>query len=153
MHSNNLYKQLVFYLETCESGSMFNNILKNDMGIYAVTAANPTESSWGTYCYPNDMVDGKHMGTCLGDLFSVNWMENADAFKPESETLEEQFNVLLTKTAQSHVQRYGQMDFTDSLIGEFEGILNHRAPSIIEDKIYERRSLHSKKHSEESNND
>jgi len=39
MHSNNMYEKLVFYIEACESGSMFPD-LKNDIGVYAVTASN-----------------------------------------------------------------------------------------------------------------
>jgi legumain len=67
------YGKFVFYLETCESGSMFVNLPKNTK-IYALSAANPTESSWGTYCSPDDVIQGKHIGTCLGDLFSVSFI-------------------------------------------------------------------------------
>lgn len=88
MWQNKMYKELVFYLEACESGSMFQNILKDDMNIFAITAANAEESSWGTYCYPDDEVQGVHMGTCLGDLFSVVWMEDSDANDIKSESLE-----------------------------------------------------------------
>jgi len=35
------FSKFVFYLETCESGSMFVNLPKNTK-IYAVSAANPT---------------------------------------------------------------------------------------------------------------
>lgn len=80
---------MVFYLEACESGSMFQDILSDQLNIYAVTAANAEESSWGTYCYPDDVINGQHMGSCLGDLFSINWMENADENRPDGETLEE----------------------------------------------------------------
>lgn len=73
MHENKMYDQMVMYMEACESGSMFKNLKKN-INVYALSAANGHESSWGTYCSPNDMVDGKHIGSCLGDLFSVNWM-------------------------------------------------------------------------------
>lgn len=79
MHDNKMYKELVFYLEACESGSMFDGILKDNINIYAITAANPDESSWGTYCYPDDKINGTHINSCLGDLFSVNWMEDSDA--------------------------------------------------------------------------
>merc|ERR550537_254994 len=48
MQQAKMFKQLVFYLEACESGSMFENF--NVSGVYAVTAANAKESSWGTYC-------------------------------------------------------------------------------------------------------
>lgn len=79
MHSKGMYKNFLFYLEACESGSMFNNYLPKDINAYAITAANPTQSSWATYCYPHDVVNGKHINSCLGDEFSVNWMEDSDA--------------------------------------------------------------------------
>ena len=78
MNANKMYKEMVLYIEACESGSMFENILEDDLNIYAVTAANSSESSWGTYCSPDDKVDGKSIRSCLGDLFSVNWLEDAD---------------------------------------------------------------------------
>lgn len=77
MYENNKYNKLVFYLETCESGSMFVNLPTNHR-IYALSAANPYESSWGTYCPPDDIVNGKNLGTCLGDEFSVTFLENVD---------------------------------------------------------------------------
>lgn len=78
MHSKKMFKNLLFYLEACESGSMFDQILQSDIGVYAVTAANPHQSSWATYCYPHDTVNGMHINSCLGDEFSVNWMEDSD---------------------------------------------------------------------------
>lgn len=78
MHNRKMYKELVIYMEACESGSMFKGFDYERLNIYAVSAANETESSYGTYCPPDDMVNGKHLSTCLGDLFSKNWM--ADAF-------------------------------------------------------------------------
>jgi len=74
-------------MEACESGSMFVDLPKN-INIYAVSASNPTESSWGTYCPPDDMVNGKEVGSCLGDLFSINWMEDADKADFNKETLQ-----------------------------------------------------------------
>mgnify|MGYP002712146065 CR=1 FL=1 len=73
-------------MEACESGSMWLN-LPNNWNIYALSAANATESSWGTYCPPDDKVNGKEINSCLGDLFSVNWMENTDAANTRTETL------------------------------------------------------------------
>lgn len=57
MKTKNNYKQITFYLETCESGSMFQQLPTNT-GIYALSASNPSESSWGTYCPPDDIVKG-----------------------------------------------------------------------------------------------
>lgn len=95
MHTNKMYKELVFYLEACESGSMFEGILRSDINAYAITAANAEESSWGTYCYPDDSVNGVHMGTCLGDLFSVVWMEDSDKTDLRHRSLETQFQYIL----------------------------------------------------------
>jgi legumain len=68
MHTRKRYNQLVFYLEACESGSMFKNVLPKNIDVYALTAANERESSWGCYCGTS-----QKLSTCLGDLFSVNW--------------------------------------------------------------------------------
>merc|ERR1712091_374306 len=110
MNENKMYDKMVIYMEACESGSMFPQ-LKKDIGVYGVTAANAKESSWGTYCHPDDKVDGKSLGTCLGDLFSVNWMEDTDdAAKKERlgiETLQEQYDVVKKKTKKSHVLQFG----------------------------------------------
>jgi legumain len=78
MHTKGMYDKLVFYMEACNGGSMFANLLPKDINVFATTAANPNEPSWGTYCPPQDKVNGKAIGACLGDLYSVNWMEDSD---------------------------------------------------------------------------
>lgn len=155
------------YIEACESGSMFEGLLGNDLDIYVTTAANAIESSWATYCptfysseddSPNnpaaigitngdkaptantaaaDSGDGSSDGgwkaaivqglswlqqqlarltgapqrsaadgagglkppappapqftTCLGDLYSVAWMEDAEGSDLTKETLLQQY--------------------------------------------------------------
>lgn len=71
------YKSMVFYLEACESGSIFEGLLPPDINVYATTASNAEESSWGTYC-PGDeqLAPPPEFDTCLGDLYSVAWMED-----------------------------------------------------------------------------
>jgi legumain len=120
MYQNKMYDQMVIYIEACESGSMFENILENNLNIYALSAANSHESSWGTYCYPDDMVGGKHVGSCLGDLFSVNWMEDADKAKMNIETLEDQWTTVAKLTTKSQVLQWGDLKWTSEPIGEFE---------------------------------
>ena len=85
------YEKLVFYMEACNSGSMFEGLLPTDINVYATTAANPTEPSWGTYCPPDDVVDGREMKTCLGDLYSVNWLEDSEEKAGQAERLGDQF--------------------------------------------------------------
>merc|ERR1712187_925068 len=110
MGSKNRFNKLTFYLETCESGSMFEGM--DIEGVYALSASNPTESSWGTYCGSDAMVDGKSINSCLGDLFSVSWMEDSDIADLTSETMDAQFNTVHTKTSKSEVMQWGDLSFT-----------------------------------------
>lgn len=120
MKNTGMFGELVFYLETCESGSMFPNITSTE-GIYAMTASNATLSSWAAYCGSDAMVNGKNIGSCLGDLFSVNWMEDTEAANISSETLEQQYETVLAKTTASPVQKFGDFSFMSEPIGDFEG--------------------------------
>ena len=43
-------RDLVIYVEACESGSIFEGLLSDGLNIYATTASNARESCWGTYC-------------------------------------------------------------------------------------------------------
>lgn len=113
MSDTSMYKELVFYLEACESGSMFQT-LPDSIKIFATTAANAKESSWGTYCPPDDMVNGKSLRTCLGDLYSVKWMEDSDSNLAAGETLADQFARVKQETNKSHVQQFGDLTFAAS---------------------------------------
>jgi len=113
-----MYNQLIFYIEACESGSMFP-YLESNIGVAAMTASNATESSWATYCSPNDVVNGVSIGTCLGDLFSVNWMEDTEANNPSTETLLSQYETVKKLTTKSPVELFGQLDFGNEFVGDF----------------------------------
>jgi legumain len=120
MQQKKLFGELVFYMEACESGSMFPD-LTSDGKIFAVTAANAKESSWGYYCPPtNDTASGKHLKTCLGDLFSIAWMEDADLGQMSTESLKTQVQRVTARTAKSHVTTFGDKSFESEVIGHFE---------------------------------
>ena len=70
------FAALVLYIEACEAGSMFEGMLDDSLDIYATTAANGHESSWGTYCPGMQPSAPEGFTTCLGDLYSVSWLEN-----------------------------------------------------------------------------
>jgi len=93
MSDNKMFKNLTFYLEACESGSMFPNLTDKE-NIYAITASNATQSSWGAYCGSEAYIDGTNIGSCLGDLFSINWMEDTEANDVSVETLAQQFTTV-----------------------------------------------------------
>ena len=99
---------------------MFLN-LPEDLNVVAITAANDKESSYGWYCGSESVVKGKQVGPCLGDEFSVYWMEDADKGEEETETLDEQFHRLVSGVTKSHVSIYGDQSFMNDVIGEYIG--------------------------------
>lgn len=111
---------MTMYIEACESGSIFQNMKYEDLGVYALSATDATTSSWGTYCSPDDKVNGKSIGSCLGDLFSVNWMEDTDAADITKETLQEQYGNVKKLTTKSPVLQWGELDFTSEPIADFQ---------------------------------
>ena len=126
MSDKKMFKELTFYLEACESGSMFPNLTDKE-NIYAVTASNATQSSWGAYCGSEATIDGTSIGSCLGDLFSINWMEDTEANDVSVETLQQQFDTVKTKTTKSPVMKFGDFSFMSEPIGDFEGTCSNDA--------------------------
>jgi len=57
---------------------MFEGMLEDNMNVYVTTAANAFESSWATYCPTFGGGDPPAITTCMGDLYSVAWMEEAE---------------------------------------------------------------------------
>ena len=45
------------------------------MNIYATTASNVSEDSYAAYC-PEDSKAVEEYDTCLGDLYSISWLED-----------------------------------------------------------------------------
>ena len=102
MQQKNMYKNIIFYMESCYSGSMFTD-LNLDLNIYTLTAASPQEQSLATFCYPDDYVKGREMHTCLSNEFTMNWLDDIDEkfeFKKCKEfySSREQFRVLKNLT-------------------------------------------------------
>lgn len=112
------FKQLVIYMESCESGSMFVDWLLPNTTIFATSAATPFESSYA--CYYDDV-----RGTYLGDVYSVNWLQNADFANYHKETIFQQFLIDRKETNQSTVCEYGNISLAKTnTLGAFLGNLN-----------------------------
>ncbi|KAL2548490.1 vacuolar-proCES [Forsythia ovata] len=112
----------VIYLEACEAGSIFEGLLPEGMNIYVTTASNAEESSWATYCpgdYPSPPPEYE---TCLGDLYSVAWMEDSDIHNLRTETLKQQYQLVKRRTSNdnsydgSHVMQYGDLKLSGHLL-------------------------------------
>ncbi|EPS59704.1 hypothetical protein M569_15100, partial [Genlisea aurea] len=106
-HASGTYKSLVFYVEACESGSIFEGLLPEGLNIFATTASNAEENSWGTYCPGDDIGPPPEYETCLGDMYSVSWMEDSDQHNLRTETLRQQYHVVRERTARDNSHRYG----------------------------------------------
>lgn len=59
-------------------------------------------------------MNGKAIGACLGDLYSVNWMEDSDTQAGLSRTLDGQYGVVKKETNKSHVQEFGSVGTFDA---------------------------------------
>lgn len=81
---------------------MFEKILSAKINVYASTAANSEESSYA--CYYDE-----RLGTYLGDLFSVSWMEDSDSEQIDKETLFQQISIVRRETNTSHVMEFGDL--------------------------------------------
>lgn len=114
MHDDHKFKNLLFYVEACYSGSMFLNILSADLGIYVVTAANEDESSWAYYC------DDDRYKTCLSNEFSQMWMVDTEGHDIKTETLSEQHDNVKANTKQSHVSEYGDLNMKTMKVAQFQ---------------------------------
>ena len=126
MYEKKMYNRLVYYLEACESGSMWQK-LPTDINAYALSSTLPDESSWGTYCPPDDVVDGKHVGSCLGEVWSCFWLEQDDVADLKTLTLQKQFDDAKEFTTTSHPLQFGDMEIAkDVLVNYISGDVSRR---------------------------
>jgi legumain len=128
MHSTNMYRELVFYLDTCESGSMFTS-LPEDIGVLAVSSSRPDENANAIWCYePDTDIQGKNIGSCLGDAMSVGWMIDSD--KNFQESLNAQFQTVYKWSMTSRCNpipcfnmpcMYGDLSIAEEPLVNFQG--------------------------------
>ncbi|KAI3917684.1 hypothetical protein MKW98_021446 [Papaver atlanticum] len=114
-HKAGTYKSMVIYIEACEAGSMFEGLLKPGMDIYVTTASNANESSWGYYCPEEIPLPPSEYTTCLGDLYSIAWLEDSEKYNMKTESVHKQYEVVRRRTIAentnpgSHVTQYGDI--------------------------------------------
>ena len=111
---------ILVYVEACHAGSLFEG-REIPPRTLIVTAANATESSWAAYCptpkHPlADVINGVHIGACLGDLFSVTWVNDIETRlrNGESPTLRTHIEAVKSVVSKkSNVMVYGDMSLLD----------------------------------------
>ena len=114
MHNQNKYKEMVMYIEACESGSMFNNLLKDEWNVYAVTAANPFESSYA--CFSSNVYN-----TYLADCFSVDYLMETTKLMNNLDkvTFQDQYLSLKKQVNTSNVCQYGTKSISEEPLSLF----------------------------------
>ncbi|XP_074264917.1 vacuolar-processing enzyme beta-isozyme [Silene latifolia] len=127
-HALKSYKEMVMYIEACESGSVFEGIMPEDLNIYVTTASNADESSWGTYCPGSEPAPPPEFSTCLGDLYSVAWMEDSETHNLKKETINQQYEKVKERTSNyntfssgSHVMEYGNKSIKPEKLYLYQG--------------------------------
>ncbi|KAK4752355.1 hypothetical protein SAY87_021153 [Trapa incisa] len=131
-HYAGSYKSMVVYVEACEAGSMFKGLLPSNISVYVTTASNHEENSYGYYCPGGDDAAATanalasasspyDYGTCLGDLYSIAWMEDSDMQDMNKETLKQQYDVVKNRTTRSHVMQYGYLGIENEFISNYMG--------------------------------
>ncbi|PSS04077.1 Vacuolar-processing enzyme like [Actinidia chinensis var. chinensis] len=127
-HASGSYKEMVIYVEACESGSVFEGMMPEDLNVYVTTASNAEESSWGTYCPGMDPAPPAEYITCLGDLYSVAWMEDSESHNLKKETIAQQYTKVKERTsnyntynAGSHVMEYGNKSIKSETLYLYQG--------------------------------
>lgn len=135
MYEKKMYGKLVYYLEACESGSMWQT-LPDNINAYALSSTYPDESSWGTYCPPNDdIVDGKHIGSCLGEVWSCFWLEQDDTADLSKLTLQKQFDDAKEFTTTSHPLQFGDMSIANEFVGDYITEVSGRRKFLRKDRF------------------
>ena len=73
MKDKKMFDNMLIYLDSSHSGSIFNgNLLPKNLSVLAVTATENNQNSFATNCYPLDKVLSKKkksvsLGICLSD--------------------------------------------------------------------------------------
>ncbi|PHT89366.1 hypothetical protein T459_04479 [Capsicum annuum] len=102
--------------------------MPKSLNVYVTTASNTEESSWGTYCPGMDPPPPSEYLTCLGDLYSVAWMEVSESHNLNKETIKQQYEKVKERTSNfnnynvwSHVMEYGSKEIKPKKVYLYQG--------------------------------
>ncbi|KAF0723962.1 legumain-like [Aphis craccivora] len=113
---------MLLYIASCDAGSMFDGILREDTNILAITASGPRENAYACYC-GFDLSPSYY--TCLGSLFSVKWMEDLDesALSKSSKQLSifNDYREVRTNVTKSNIMMYGDFEIGSEKLSSFIG--------------------------------
>ncbi|XP_054154783.1 legumain-like [Oppia nitens] len=114
MFDKKRYAKMVLNIEACNSGSMFEKLLPQDINVWVTTSANPMESSYACDYDPLRK-------TYLGDYYSGTWIENIESQDLDNETLIEMYEYIKVRVNISHPQAYGDGQVAKMVVSKFLG--------------------------------
>ena len=120
MHEKKMYKELVFYLEACDSATMMEGF-PDDLNIYVVTSTDAAVSGWACFCPPEDIVHGEHIGACISEEFGYAYMKDMDE-NGGKDTFAEQFEYIYNSMSKSKPKQWADMSFNNETLAEFFGV-------------------------------
>ncbi|KAK7395750.1 hypothetical protein VNO78_16317 [Psophocarpus tetragonolobus] len=110
-HAANSYRKMV----------SFPRILPNDIDIYVTTASNSQQSSYAFYCPGGNPSPPPEYTVCLGDLYSISWLEDSDQNDRTKETLQQQYEIVRQRTTGSAVMQYGDTNLANDFLATYIG--------------------------------
>ncbi|KAI6234288.1 Legumain [Aphelenchoides fujianensis] len=115
MNAKGMFGQLLIFVDSCYSGSMFDGILPSNANIYAMTAARADQLAFFTFC------DLPVIRVCLATTFSHGWIVNSEESDPAVETLEQQFRAVSELVSGANVSDFGDRTIRSESIAFFQG--------------------------------
>lgn len=127
MKRQSMFSEMLIYLESCYAGSMFTGMdIEKDDKVLAIAASGPYESSFATYCptmtktkSQKSKINPNMIGSCMGDLFTVSWIEDTKSHSVSRTSLLAQLIRVAERTSNqntyfygSHVMSYGDKNET-----------------------------------------
>lgn len=127
MKRKSMFSEMLIYLESCYAGSMFTGMdIERDDKVLAIAASGPYESSYATYCptlaktkRQKSNINPNMIGSCMGDLFTVSWIEDTKSHSLYRTSLLAQLIRVAERTSNqdtyfygSHVKSFGDKNET-----------------------------------------
>ncbi|KAI3691666.1 hypothetical protein L6452_31467 [Arctium lappa] len=128
-YESRTYNEMVIYVEASESGSIFQGMLPMDWNIYVTTSTNMYQTSYATYCPGTNPPPPAGFDVCIGDLYSISWLEDSESEDLRNETLRQQYLKVKMRTYNNHsshgsqVMQYGTLHISNETVSEYQGSL------------------------------
>jgi hypothetical protein len=106
-----MFANMVVYADAPGSSQLFQGMGYEDLNVYGVSISRK-DSQQGTYCTPDEVIEGQHVKTCMSNLFSAIWLEDLEHRKDQI-SLGHQFERIKQKTPKIQLEQWGNLKLAD----------------------------------------